>query len=59
MSRPCSVCLHPRREEAENLLRQGLSIRRSAKEIGVGRRCIGIGDGMWPIENGEFRHGSR
>jgi hypothetical protein len=35
MSRPCSVCLHPRREEAEELLRRGWSIRRSAAEIGI------------------------
>jgi hypothetical protein len=35
MSRPCSVCLHPRRVEAEELLRRGWSIRRSAAEIGI------------------------
>jgi transposase-like protein len=40
VSRPCSVCLHPRREGAENLLRQGLSIRRSAGEIGVGAAAL-------------------
>ena len=40
MSRPCSVCLHPRREEAENLLQQGLSIRRIASEIGVGAAAL-------------------
>lgn len=40
MSRPCSVCLHARRDEAEKLLRQGISIRRSATEIGVGTAAL-------------------
>ena len=40
MSRSCSVCLHPRRAEAETLLQQGLSVRRSAKEIGVGQAAL-------------------
>jgi transposase-like protein len=40
VSRPCSVCLHPRREDAENLLRQGLSIRRSASAIGIGAAAL-------------------
>ena len=33
MSQHCSVCRHPRRQEAEDLLRQGLSVRRTATEI--------------------------
>ena len=40
MSRSCSVCLHPRRDEAENLLQQGWSIRQSAKKIGVGQAAL-------------------
>jgi len=40
MSRSCTVCLHPRRNEAENLLRQGMSISRSAKEIGIGQAAL-------------------
>ena len=40
MSRSCSVCLHPRRNEVEALLRQGLSIRHSATEIGVGAAAL-------------------
>src|SRR5271157_3801327 len=31
-----TICLHPRRNEAEKLLQQGLSIRRTAIVIGVG-----------------------
>ena len=39
VSRSCSVCLHPRRDEAETPLQQGLSIRRS------GNRDWGWGGG--------------
>jgi hypothetical protein len=34
------LCLHPRRYEAENLLQQGMSIRRSAKEVGIGQAAL-------------------
>ena len=40
MSRACSVCLHPRRQEAEELLRHGRSIRGCATEIGVGSAAL-------------------
>jgi hypothetical protein len=40
MSRCCSICPHPRRQEAEELLRQGRSIRCCATEIGVGAAAL-------------------
>jgi hypothetical protein len=40
MSRSCSVCLHPRRQHAEDLLSQGWSIRRTAFDIGVGAAAL-------------------
>jgi hypothetical protein len=40
MSRTCTICLHPRREEAEELLWQGRSIRCCAAKIGVGSAAL-------------------
>ena len=40
MGRPCSICLHARREDAEDLLRRGTSVRRTASEIGVGAAAL-------------------
>jgi hypothetical protein len=43
VSRPCSIYLHPRRREAEELLWRGWSIRRVANENGgVRRRCTDL-----------------
>src|SRR5271157_4831212 len=35
-----TICLHPRRNEAEKLLQQGLSIRRTAIVSGVGAAAL-------------------
>jgi hypothetical protein len=40
MGRSCSVCSHPQRQKAEELLRQGLSVRCTATEIGVGAAAL-------------------
>jgi hypothetical protein len=40
MSRTCTICLHLRRREAEELLWQGRSIRCCATEIGVGAAAL-------------------
>ena len=58
MSRSCSICQHPRRAEAEDLLRQGRSVRHCASEIGVGaaalhrhwKRHAGNRDTMLPVD---------
>jgi hypothetical protein len=40
VSRPCSVCLHPRRQQVEDLLSRGWSIRCAASAIGVGAAAL-------------------
>jgi hypothetical protein len=40
VSRPCSICLHPGRRRAEDLLSEGWSIRRTAFDIGVGTAAL-------------------
>lgn len=55
MSQPCTICQHPRRIEAEGLLRRGCSFGQAAAAVGVGRAALhrhwtrhGPADGLAP-----------
>ena len=55
MSQSCTICRHPRRIEAEDLLRRRISFGRAAAAVGVGRAALhrhwtrhGPADGLAP-----------